>query len=777
MTELIITEKPSAALKIATALADKSPVKKSERSVPYYELKHKGKDIIIACAVGHLYTVGEVEKTPWSKFPIFDVKWTPTYEVNKSADFSKKYLDAIKKIAKLADEFTVACDYDIEGEVIGFNIIKIACKKNDAARMKFSTLTKPDLIKAYENKSKTLDWGQANAGVTRHILDFYYGINLTRALTGAINKATGGFKVLSSGRVQGPALKIVVDREKEIKAFVPVSYWEIELNGSANKEPITGLHVEDKFWEKEKADKVMQNVNGAKEGKVKDKQKKQFKQAPPVPFDLTSLQIEAHRCFRFKPKQTLEHAQNLYSRGFISYPRTSSQKLPVAIGFKKIIQDISRQQKYTALANQVLATSLKPNEGKKTDDAHPSIYPTGIAPDESINEYEYKLYDLIVKRFLAVFGQAATRETNTIIIEVNSEDFLTKGSVTIDKGWHDLYAPYVKLDETQIPIVEVGDTIQINEINQLSKETKPPNRYTQSSILRALEKKNLGTKATRAAIIETLFNRSYVIGENNLEATELGIKTTETLQKYIPEISDEELTRSFEEQMESIRKQKKSGEQVLDKAKDVLIKLIKKFKGNEKEIGAELAESNQEAIKIATTVGKCSKCGSGELVIRNGKFGKFISCNKYPDCKTIYNVPRSGKLKPTGKVCETCGMPTIEVRLPRKGPQIYCINPDCDTKKSVDENGKVIETEDAGKKYPEEGMTCPVCKTGKMILRKSFYGEFLGCDGYPKCKTMMRIVEGKVNTTPIAPKPKKKKAKKTVKKKAVKKKTVKRKKK
>jgi DNA topoisomerase I len=796
MPELIITEKPSSAKKMADALADGKPEKHSVNSVPYYTLKHKNKDIIVACAVGHLYTISEIEKSPWSKYPVFDVEWVPTSENDKTANYSKKYLKVIKSLCKDADSFTIATDYDIEGEVIGLNIIRSICKKKDASRMKFSTLTKPDLIKAYEQKSNTLNWGQAFAGETRHILDFFYGINLTRALTDAINKASGGFKVISSGRVQGPALKIIVDREKEIKAFIPVPYWQIELNGIIKTSEIKAMHIDDKIFDKEKALAIMDKVKDKKEGIIFSTEKKQFKQEPPVPFDLTTLQTEAHRCFRIKPKETLDHAQKLYTEGYISYPRTSSQKLPQVLGLKNILEQIRLQQNYTELANKVLKTNIIPKEGNKTDDAHPSIYPTGIIP-ENLSDREFKIYDIIVKRFLSVFMDAAIRETNTIIINISSEHFITKGTVTIYKGWHEFYAPYVKLDETEIPLVNKGDIINVKQIDMLDKFTKPPNRYTQSSIIQALEKKNLGTKSTRAQIVETLFDRGYVIGDNNIEATELGIKTVDTLLKHCPEILDEELTREFEEKMELIRKGSKIGEnvgpEIIEDAKKILIKIIDKFKKNQELIGQELFESNKEAIKIATTIGKCKNCEKGELVLRKGKYGKFIACNNYPDCKTTFNLPQGGVVKPTEKICESCTHPMVQIKLPKKAPQDVCINPNCPSKISIDgESADSLSNNEVKiemPSFPEEGMTCPNCKEGKMVLRKGFYGMFLGCNNYPKCKTMMKIVDGKVDTNPIiqyAKKaPAKKKAvkktektsseKKVVKKKAVKKKTVKKK--
>ena len=207
MVELIICEKPSAAKKIAEALADGKPIKNLIGKVPYYEVTHGENDIIVGCAVGHLYGLKQKEKKV--TLPIFDIEWVPTSEINKASEFSRKYLTVLKKIAKKADSFTVATDYDIEGEIIGLNVIRFICKQKDARRMKFSTLTKDELIDAYEHAHPTLEWGQANAGETRHILDWYYGINVSRALTKAVH-TTGSFKLLSTGRVQGPALKLIV---------------------------------------------------------------------------------------------------------------------------------------------------------------------------------------------------------------------------------------------------------------------------------------------------------------------------------------------------------------------------------------------------------------------------------------------------------------------------------------------------------------------------------------------------------------------------------------
>ncbi len=720
MTELIISEKPKSAQKIAEALSEGKSTKKSENGVPYYEIRRGKKKILVASTVGHIFGLAEKKKGKWT-YPVFDVEWKPLYEVDKKADFTKKYINVLKKLCKDADEFTIACDYDVEGEVIGLNALRYACKKKDAHRMKFSTLTKPDLVSAYENKADTLNWGQAEAGLTRHELDWYWGINTSRALTIALKKA-GMFKVLSAGRVQGPSLKIIVDKEKEIKAFKKEPFWQIQLLGEVKKGSIEAWHKEDRIFDKKKAEGITSRVKG-KKAVVEKIRKTQTKQNPPAPFDLTTLQTESYRCFRINPSETLSIAQNLYIEGLISYPRTSSQKLPAAIGYKKILGEIGKQGSYSDLVKALLKkTSLAPNEGKKTDPAHPAIYPTGIHKKlEGKNE---KVYDLIVRRFLSTFAEPALRETISVEINVNSEIFVAGGTRTLEKGWHVFYGKYVPFKEKEIPEMNENEEVKVKEINLLEKETEPPRRFTPASIIKELEKRNLGTKSTRAQIIETLYQRNYVKGES-IEATDLGINTVETLNKYAPEILDEELTKEFETDMEQIREGKKKSSTILNKAKEVLKKILEKFKKKEKGIGEELQEATRETQTEMNTIGKCPNCETGTLMMRRGKFGRFIACTNYPECKTTFKLPPNGLIKPTKEVCKDCNHPMIVVIKKSRRPQEICINPDCPSKRI---NEALIEER-----------PCTKCGEGKLVLRKSMYGSFLACNRYPACRHIERI--------------------------------------
>ncbi|HLC84416.1 MAG TPA: DNA topoisomerase I [Candidatus Nanoarchaeia archaeon] len=717
---LIITEKPNASKRIAESIADKAPKKLSDNGVPYYELTAGGKPVVVACAVGHLYGLAEKDKTKGFKYPVFDIEWVPISEVQKGSAFSKKYLNVIKKLAKGASDFIIATDFDIEGEVIGYNILKYACGAKDAKRMKYSALTKPDLVESYQHLLPTIEWGMVKAGEARHILDWYYGINISRALSSSIKKA-GRFQIVSAGRVQGPALKIVVDREKEIKAFKPEPFWQITLIAIKQKD-IEALHETEKFWKQDEAEKIFAKVKGKKEATVKSVEKKQQQQAPPHPFDLTSLQLESARCLRLSPKKTLELAQDLYSNGFISYPRTSSQQLPPNIGYKKILNDLKRQEEFAKEADIVLASPLKPNDGKKTDPAHPAIYPTGIAP-EGIDPKTMDLYRLVVRRFLATFGEPAVRETMTIIFDVNGEAFIAKGTRTVAANWHILYGKFVKMEEEELPGVTQGEKVKVKSIDLAQKETQPPGRYSDASLVKELEKRNLGTKATRAAVIDTLQQRKYIQGKK-LEATNLGMHLVEVLEKYSPEMVDEAMTRHFEEDMDLIHEGKKKEDEVLGEARKVLDGILTQFKKHEKDVGEGLLETFQETQTVMNTLGKCPNCEKGTLMMRRGKFGKFAACDSYPDCKTTFSLPRDGLVNATEKVCEHCKFPILQIIRAGKKPQELCPNPNCPS--------KAVE-------LPTEVRTCPKCGKGKIIARKSVYGPFLACDQFPKCRYTERI--------------------------------------
>ena len=423
----IVTEKPDASKRIAESLAEKGSLKKftNEENVTYYEFKRDGKKHIVVCAVGHLFNLTPVKKGGGWSYPVFDAEWKPSFQVRKESAFSKKYFDVMQTLIKDASDFVVATDYDTEGSVIGFNVLRFLGGAKDGRRMKFSTLTKDELIDSYNTMSKHLDFSQIESGLTRHELDWEYGINLTRALTLALKSAAEkGFAILSSGRVQTPTLYMLLEKELEIRKFKSKPFWEIQLKLKLDGKEVVANYEKYKLWNKKEADEILAACKG-KDAIVKDVKRREYKQAPPAPFNTTDLQSEAYAQFKFSPTQTMRIAEGLYQAGWISYPRSSSQKLPPSINYEKIMKALGTLNQYSKFVQEIMKKDkLVPKEGSKDDPAHPAVYPTfEVADMKKLNAQQKKLYDLIVRRFLAVFGDDALRESMTVSLDVNEKKF------------------------------------------------------------------------------------------------------------------------------------------------------------------------------------------------------------------------------------------------------------------------------------------------------------------------------------------------------------------
>ncbi|MBI2631561.1 topoisomerase DNA-binding C4 zinc finger domain-containing protein [Candidatus Pacearchaeota archaeon] len=720
---LIITEKPQAAQKIASALG--KPEKNTILGVSYYEVSLNGKKIIIASAVGHLFNL--TYKEGQKGWPIFELEWKPSYLKGRAA-FTKRYFDLLKKLTRKASEIILATDFDIEGEVIGWNILRFICQRDNAKRMKFSTLTANELKRAYDSPLSQLEWGNAYAGETRHYVDWLYGVNLSRALMSSLKK-NGSFKILSIGRVQGPALKIIIDRERDIKSFKPVPYWQVFANIKRNSKETTILelkHPKDIFDES-----ILEIFKSIREG-IAETIKSEELISPPHPFDLTTLQREAYRLYKINPSETLSIAQKLYLDSLISYPRTSSQKIPFSIEPKKILKALEKK-----FPEAKLALREKPVEGKKSDPAHPSIHPTGEIVE--LSERDEKIYSLIARRFIAVFSpdartankkivlNAVNKEGNFITYKVSEKNlndgkilkeeedehenikqaqdnngqleksskgktqkevpitFVAFGLTFIEKGWTSFYP--IKIDEQEIP--DLIGRVKIDKIRIEEKETMPPSRFTPASLVSILERKNLGTKTTRSMIVDTLFDRGYLDGRS-IQATPLGITLIESLEKYSPIIIDENLTRQLEEEMENIQLAKsdfqKRESEVIEKTKRLISDISKEFKAKEIEIGKELMKGieHQRNEQIQNnTLNPCPACKEGKLRILYSKKSKryFIGCSNYPKCTQTFSLPPNALIKKAETQCPADSFPKLLAIRKGKRPWEFCFNPQCPVEK------------------------------------------------------------------------------------------------
>jgi DNA topoisomerase-1 len=666
--ELIVAEKPKVAEKIAAAIGTEIRQKRVGQ-VSYYEGEHDGTEFVVAPAVGHLYGLAEKKKT--NSYPVFDIEWVPSYEESKGSDYTKKYLDVLQKLGKKADVFVSACDYDIEGSTIAYNIFRFATPIKDGRRMKFSALTSEDLAQAYADRGE-FDYNNAYAGEARHILDWYYGINLSRALMSAL-RAAHRYRVMSIGRVQGPALDMVAELELRIRAFVPTPYWELtaEIKGAEF------MHGKGRFTDESEAKAALDRTSSS--GNVAAVEKKEQIIKPNPNFDLTSLQVEAHAMFNIPPSETLEIAQRLYEDSLISYPRTSSQQIPPSIKTKEIIKQLAANPEYKQLAEQLIKVGRSvPIQGKKTDPAHPAIHPLGQRG--KIEGNEKRLYDLIVRRFLASCAPDAKKERTNVLVNAGSEPYEADGVVTIDPGWISFYGPYYKSEDKDLPKFAKDERVPVNDKQKTRKETKPPKRYTQASIISELERRHLGTKATRSNIIDTLFKRGYVDGKP-IEVTDFGMKVREVLHKHAPEILDEALTRKIEDDMEQIQDGKLDKDVVIGEGKEILIQTLDRWKKEEAKIGEEILEALKVTMEKENLIGVCDKCGKQLRIIRMKTGSQFIGCTGYPACRNTYPLPQGALIKSADKPCPVCGKPTIQVI--RKGRRRFemCVDPGCPSKK------------------------------------------------------------------------------------------------
>jgi DNA topoisomerase-1 len=681
---LIITEKPDAASRIASALdAEGKAKKKVENGVPYYTAK-RGGDIVVVPALGHLYTVAG-KKKGGRGYPVFDFRWVPRYLAERGASRIRTWLKVISKLAENADSFIDACDYDIEGSIIGYSILKYACggKENTAQRMKYSTLTKEELEKSYSQLLSSLDFALIEAGLTRHEVDWLYGINLSRALTTAAKNYSGKYATLSTGRVQGPTLKFLETREKSIKCFVPTPYWSIKAKVKVGRRVFEAEYEKNPVETKAEAEAIIDSCRG-KDAETEKIEMKKFQQKPPLPFDLGSLQSEAYRLFRYTPMRTSSIAQRLYLAALISYPRTSSQKLPPEIGYKAILKKLGRITEHKQEAYELLAKPvLKPIEGKKKDPAHPAIYPTGNLPEKSLNSAERNIWDLIVRRFMAVFAEPALMQSIKVTLNINGNRFQLNGRRTLEEGWLRFYTPYFKSVDSVLPPMDEEQKVSVKKVVLEDKFTAPPARYNPSSLLRRMEKEEIGTKATRAGIIQTLNNRKY-IREERIVVTDLGFEVVDVLKKYCPAVVSLELTRKLEERMNEIQQGKETRENVLQDTVEILKPVTEKLKEKERIIGECLSQALMKARLDERVIGACPVCKNGKLVIlRSRTSGKrFIGCTNYFEgtCKTSFPLPQKGSAKPTGNVCKSCGWNTVRIWIKGNRPWNLCFNPLCATK-------------------------------------------------------------------------------------------------
>lgn len=681
---LTICEKPDAARRIARAIGKDGFREERIDGVDVYVSKHDKKTYVVCSALGHLYTLED----PTSKrhvYPIFDVEWIPLS--HKKGSRIARILSVIGRLAKGASHFVNACDFDQEGEVIGYNILKYACnnKHDNAFRAKFSTLTDNELRYAFENMNQGTGKGLADAGRTRHMLDFIYGVNLSRALSQSVYKSNKHFRNLTIGRVQGPTLSFVVDRELEIRSHIPLPFWVVTAKFAKDDQVFDAHYEKGKIPTLVEAEQILLACKG-ENGRVDGIDSTTVRQRPPAPFNLGDLQREAYRLFHFSPSFTLSVAERLYLEALISYPRTSSQKFSRSINYKNIIRNLAGIKVYSSMVNDLLRGRLIPNEGMKDDPAHPAIHPTGELPKRQLEVTEWKLYDLIVKRFFATFSEPAVMERILVLIDVNGYKFRANERRMIREGWFKYYLPYAEMEDIKLPQLNVNDILANKGIKSTGKFTQPASRFNQASLLDMMEKEQIGTKATRAEIIKTLIDRSYITSES-IEATDLGFAVIESMRSYMPDIVSTEMTREMEKQLDEVEFGRMSSDDIIDNAVEKLFNTLALFRSKEMEVGMGMNVAIARTLISQNNVGRCPLCNDGQLRIIKSKQSRkrFVGCSNFgKGCKGSMPLPQTGVIKTTKRICSVCKWPIVYVRFKnRKFPWKLCININCPAKNGL----------------------------------------------------------------------------------------------
>lgn len=741
--KLIVTEKDSAARKIAEILGGKATVKEHGRGrqkVRSYHFSHDGDDAAAVGLRGHvMQTVFPNTYRRWSLKYLGDMIEQPdlAWVVDGGAAGT---LAALRSVAKGATELVIATDYDREGELIGHEALEIlrgdalkrhphdkpekkkgkkaAAGRTKAAaspppdppgsdphvkamlpsavvdrhiRVRYSALT-PEEVEAAFAKPSTVDFNLAEAAHSRQDIDLMWGAVLTRFMSLASYRY--GSDYLAVGRVQSPTLRLVVDRELERRAFVAVPYWEIKATLGHGEETVEAAHAKGRFDALDAMEAALAGAQ-AKTAEVTSYVARPRKDAPPPPFNTTAL-MSASSGAGMTPARAMRAAESLYLDGLISYPRTDNTVYPPSLDLRGSLESLGGWRPVAATARR-LAKQEKytPSRGKKRTTDHPPIYPVA-APGKELSGDQAKVYDLVVRRFLATLLPAAVIEGQRVDFRIGSEPFVGRGSRVAEAGYLEVYERFAAKRERPLPKLAEGDVLDVLDLHSESKETQPPGRYGQGKLIEKMEDLDLGTKATRADIIQHLYDRNYV-RDNPVEPTELGMALIAAfdaaMEKAPVDISSTGMTAELESQMDRISEGELRRAEVVGESQKMLEEAWRLLDGHI----TDIRERIKSGVREDLTLGECKACG-GQLRVLRGKTGKrFAACvGKEGDvpapapegerprrgCGQTFPLPQRGTIVPTGKLCGECGWPEIKVvgGGGRGRPWVLCVDIDCPSK-------------------------------------------------------------------------------------------------
>jgi len=660
---------------------------------------------------------GHIRDLPKSTFGItLDDKTgdlIPKYSISRDVNHIVKEL---KKLAKSAQTVFIATDEDREGEAIGYHIaMAIGKEPTELPRIVFHEITKSAILHAIENPRK-IDMDSVDAQQTRRLLDRIVGYKLSPLLASKIQKG------LSAGRVQSSTLKLVVDKEREIKAFKPEEFWTIdalfEKNIDASIYDYNGLKI-DKLTIKTEAD-ATEIVTSAKEESfiVSSIDKTKRKTKTPPPFMTSTLQQAASTQLGFSPKKTMMVAQKLYegvktdqgTMGVITYMRTDSMNLA-----KEAVED-AREYILATYGDKYLPSKAKNyvSKAKGAQEAHEAIRPTMVHFDSKmaadyLSVDELKLYRLIYNRFLACQMTEAQMESQSILFKGDKCTFKASGRKLLFDGFYKVTGHTDK--DKLLPDLTKGQNVSLDEIKQEQHFTEPPARYNEASLIKKLESLGIGRPSTYAPTVTTLQTRKYIeLEKKRIHPTEVAFTVIEMLEKHFPEIVNSGFTAQMEETLDEVAEGNTSWQTIL---KAFYTPFLQKV---------EEGKKNIKSLKVAIPTGEnCPKCKS-ELLLRKGRYGEFIACSNFPKCKYTKNTDGTEIEGPeeTDQKCEKCGSMMV-IKNSKRGKFLACsAYPKCKNAKSLEPTVEL--------KVP-----CPECG-GKLQEREGRRGKFFGCVNYPKCK-------------------------------------------
>ncbi|WRB82631.1 type I DNA topoisomerase [Helicobacter pylori] len=645
---------------------------------------------------------------------IDETGFTPNYVVDKD---HKELVKQIIELSKKASTTYIATDEDREGEAIGYHVAcLIGGKLESYPRIVFHEITQNAILNALKTP-RQIDMSKVNAQQTRRFLDRIVGFKLSSLIASKITKG------LSAGRVQSAALKLVIDREREIKAFKPLTYFTLDAYFEPHLEAQLISYKGNKLKAQELIDeKKAQEIKNELEKEsyaISSIVKKSKKSPTPPPFMTSTLQQSASSLLGFSPTKTMSIAQKLYEgvttpqgvMGVITYMRTDSlniAKEALEEARNKILKDYGKD--YLPPKAKVYSS-----KNKNAQEAHEAIRPTSIILEpNALKDYlkpeELKLYTLIYKRFLASQMQDALFESQSVVVACEKGEFKASGRKLLFDGYYKILGNDDK--DKLLPNLKENDPIKLEKLESNAHVTEPPARYSEASLIKVLESLGIGRPSTYAPTISLLQHRDYIkVEKKQISALESAFKVIEILEKHFEEIVDSKFSASLEEELDNIAQNKADYQQVL---KDFYYPFMDKIEAGKKNIISQ---------KVHEKTGQsCPKCG-GELVKKNSRYGEFIACNNYPKCKYIKQTENANG-GANQELCEKCGGEMVQ-KFSRNGAFLACNNyPECKNTKSLKNTPNTNEI--------IEGVKCPECG-GDIALKRGRKGSFYGCNNYPKC--------------------------------------------